>query len=105
MIGQIVIQSIDPLIKRPPLSTHVFDQRHRGEDRALLASRHQVYELARTARPERWSGCTRNWHPVGAVWLNPERADAGHKGHGVADALLHEAGGGDPMVGPANRTA
>jgi hypothetical protein len=28
MVGQIVIQSIDPLIKRPPLGAHVFDQRH-----------------------------------------------------------------------------
>lgn len=81
------------------------EQRHRGEDRALLASRHQVYELARAARPERWSGRTRNWHPVGEVWLNPERPDAGHKGHGGADALPHEAGGGDPMAGPANRAA
>lgn len=81
------------------------EQRHRGEDRALLASRHQVYKLARAARPERWSGHTRNWRPVEAVWLNPERADAGSRGHGGADALPHEAGGGDPMAGPANRAA
>ena len=81
------------------------EQRHRGEDRALLASRHQVYERARAARPERWSGRTRNWTPVGAVWLNPERPDAGRRGHGGADALPHEAGGGDPMAGPANRAA
>ena len=81
------------------------DQRHRGEDRALLASRHQVYELARAARPERWSGRTRNWHPIGSVWLNPERPEAGRRGHGAADALPHEAGGGGPMAGPANRAA
>lgn len=81
------------------------EQRHRGEDRALLASRHQVYELARAARPERWSGRTRNWNPVGAVWLNPERPDAGRRGHGGADALPHEAGGGDPMAGPAKSAA
>lgn len=73
------------------------EQRHRGDDRALLASRHQVYECARTAQLERWSGRTHNWHPFGAVWLNPERADARHNGHGDADALPHEAGGGDPM--------
>jgi len=36
------------------------EQRHRGEDCKLLASRRQIYELARTARPERWSACTRN---------------------------------------------
>lgn len=53
------------------------DQRHRGEDRGLLDSRHQVYEMARAARPERWSGQTRNWKPIGPVWLNPERPDAG----------------------------
>jgi transposase InsO family protein len=81
------------------------DQRHRGEDRGVLASRHQVYELARAARPERWSGPTRNWQPIGPVWLNPERPDAGRKGHGAADALVQEAGGGGPMDGPAKRAA
>ena len=81
------------------------DQRHRGEDRALLADRHQVYELARAARPERWSGPTRNWQPIGAVWLNPERPEAGYRGHGAADALPHEAGGDGPMAGFDNRAA
>lgn len=81
------------------------DQRHRGEDRPLLARRHQVYQLARAARPERWSGGTRNWQPVRSVWLNPERPKAGRRGHGVADALPHEAGGGGPMAGPADRAA
>jgi putative transposase len=81
------------------------DQRHRGEDRALLANRSRVYELARAARPERWSGRTRCWHPIGAVWLNPERPEAGRRGHGNADALPHEAGGGGPMAGPAERAA
>ena len=81
------------------------DQRHRGEDRALLASRHQVYDLARAARPERWSGQTRNWHPIGSVWLNPERPEAGRRGHGAADALPHKAGGGGPMAGPAKNAA
>ena len=37
--------------------------------------RHAVYESAKAARPERWSGETRNWTPVGAVMLNPERED------------------------------
>ncbi len=57
------------------------------------------------ARPDRWSGRTRNWQPIGAVWLNPERPEAGRRGHGAADALPHEAGGGGPMAGPANRAA
>ena len=81
------------------------DQRHRGEDCALLASRHQVYELARAARPERWSGPTRNWQPTASVWLNPERPNARCGGHGSDGALPDEAGGGGPMVGPAKRAA
>jgi putative transposase len=81
------------------------DQRHRGEDRALLASRDQVYELARAAWPDRWSGRTRNWQAIGAVWLKPERPEAAHRGHGTADALPHKAGGGGPMAGLANRAA
>jgi putative transposase len=81
------------------------DQRHRGEDRPLLAKRHQVYQLARAARPERWSGRTRNWQPVRSVWLNPERPKAGRRGHGAADALPDEAGGGGPMAGPADQAA
>jgi len=48
-------------------------QRHGGEDRDLLAARHAVYVCAREANPRRWSGQTRNWMPVGAVTLNPER--------------------------------
>ncbi len=48
-------------------------QRHRGEDQALLAQRKQVYEQARQEKPERWSTVTRNWSPVGEVWLNPDR--------------------------------
>jgi len=81
------------------------DQRHRGEDRPLLARRHQVYERARAARPDRWSGRTRNWQPIGPVWLNPERTDAGRGGHGAADALPHEAGGGGHMARPAEHAA
>lgn len=81
------------------------DQRHRGEDPALLAERHRVYQLARSAHPERWSRPTRNWQPIGSVWLNPERADAGCGGHGSADALPHEAAGGGPMTGQAERAA
>ena len=46
-------------------------QRHRGEDKALLAERHQLYEVARAKHPERWSGKTRNWTPIGPVALNP----------------------------------
>lgn len=46
-------------------------QRHRGEDIALLAQRHALYEQAKQRHPERWSGPTRNWTPPGIVYLNP----------------------------------
>lgn len=50
-------------------------QRHRGEDKAILKQRHVLYEKAKQKRPERWSGNTRNWEPVGTVDLNPERTE------------------------------
>lgn len=50
-------------------------QRHRGEDRVILTRRHAVYEQAKRERPERGSGSSRNWEPVCAVTLNPERED------------------------------
>ena len=40
---------------------------------AILAVRHQVYERARQRHPSRWRRHTRNWQPIGAVTLNPER--------------------------------
>ncbi len=48
-------------------------QRHRGEDIAILKKRRQLYEVARNNCPGRWSGKTRNWEPVGTVYLNPGR--------------------------------
>ena len=48
-------------------------QRHAGEDHAILAARHGLYLQARERHPARWSGDTRNWSPIGAVTLNPER--------------------------------
>ena len=48
-------------------------QRHTGEDLAILAARHALYAKARELNPARWSGTTRNWSPMGAVTLNPER--------------------------------
>ena len=43
-----------------------------GEE-AILAARHALYLQARERHPARWSGNTRNWTPIGAVTLNPER--------------------------------
>ena len=48
-------------------------QRHAGKDGSILAARHALYQQAREANPRRWSGPTRNWTPIGAVTLNPER--------------------------------
>jgi putative transposase len=48
-------------------------QRHRGDDQQLLAKRHTLYQQARNQHPHRWSGATRNWQPIGAVTLNPDR--------------------------------
>jgi putative transposase len=50
------------------------DERHHGRECAVLASRHELYERMRQTNPERWSGSTRNWSPIGLVVLNPERA-------------------------------
>lgn len=50
-------------------------QRHRGEDKMILKKRHELYKQAKQKRPERWARNTRNWEPVGAVNLNPERED------------------------------
>jgi transposase InsO family protein len=48
-------------------------QRHAGQDGPVLAARHAVYQDARQRNPRRWTGQTRNWIPIGAVALNPER--------------------------------
>jgi transposase InsO family protein len=48
-------------------------QRHAGHDTAILAARHALYQQARARNPRRWSRGTRNWSPIGAVTLNPER--------------------------------
>lgn len=45
--------------------------RHSGKERPQLANRHDVYTAARGRTPTRWTGNTRNWSPVGAVYLNP----------------------------------
>ena len=55
------------------------NQRHRGVDKELLKQRDTVYEAARERHPERWSGKTRNWNPVAAVWLNPPKENQAEK--------------------------
>jgi putative transposase len=48
-------------------------ERHAGQDSALLSKRANVYEAAKAANPQRWSGATRNWQPVREVYLNPDQ--------------------------------
>ncbi len=48
-------------------------ERHVGHDRDILARRHALYTRARAENPRRWSLHTRNWQPIEAVTLNPER--------------------------------
>ena len=69
------------------------------------AEQHAVYQAARNKHPVRWSGRTRNWQPIGTVWLNPERSETRREGHGAADALPNEAGGGGPMAGKEHHAA
>lgn len=56
------------------------EDRHTGREPALLENRHKVYEEARRRHPQRWAGETRNWKPVGTVYLNPERPREGKAG-------------------------
>ncbi len=48
------------------------DDRHFGREADVLARRQATYEEARRRHPERWSGSTRDWSPVGAVYLNAD---------------------------------
>lgn len=48
-------------------------ERHEGLDTFILAQRHALYQAKKMEHPRRWSGQTRNWTPVGEVWLNPEQ--------------------------------
>jgi len=48
-------------------------QRHNGEDIKLLEKRKALYERAKAAHPERWSGNTRDWSRKNTMSLNPEK--------------------------------
>ena len=52
------------------------DQRHYGQERAILEQRQRVYAAAKARHPERWSRDTRDWTPVAEVRLNPARQEA-----------------------------
>lgn len=49
-------------------------QRHTGLDKQILPKRDKVYKEARQRNPQRWSRGTRNWNPIGQVYLNPQNS-------------------------------
>ena len=52
-------------------------ERHAGKSKEILAARHEVYETAKAAHPERWNGrATRNWDDIPAAYLNPDKVIA-----------------------------
>lgn len=44
--------------------------RHTGSEQTQLSQRASVFAAARTRHPERWTTVTRNWQPIGDVYLN-----------------------------------
>ena len=52
------------------------EQRHQGADIAILLARKTRYEQAKTVKPERWRGATRNWDRPATVWLNPVQQES-----------------------------
>ena len=48
-------------------------QRHTRQDKLILQKRHNVYQMAKQQKPERWSGNTRNWSLTQFVTLNPNK--------------------------------
>ncbi len=53
-------------------------QRHAGEDIAIQAARHALYQEAKSRHPRRWSRHTRHWDLIGVVTLNPEEETLTH---------------------------
>jgi transposase InsO family protein len=66
-------------------------ERHAGADRAILSARRELYQAARQRTPARWSRRTRNWTPIAAVTLDPER-----------DATIRAALSANPLSGSAD---
>ena len=53
------------------------NQRHSGDDHAIMAQRHDVYLKARERNPQRWSRNTRNWELPAIVTLNANKKNKG----------------------------
>lgn len=49
------------------------NQRHNGEEYAILEQRKRIYDEAKQRNPARWSGAIRNWNRIEEVWLNPPK--------------------------------
>jgi transposase InsO family protein len=47
------------------------NQRHSGQDKAILEERKKVYEQAKNQHPLRWSSKVRSWTHVESVYINP----------------------------------
>ncbi len=47
-------------------------QRQSGVGQDVLEKRQYIYQEAKAAHPERWTGQARNWSLEDEVWLNPE---------------------------------
>ncbi len=50
-------------------------QRHDGKDKAILLTRAETYEAAKSRHPERWAGKCKKWKWVESVFLNPSKAN------------------------------
>lgn len=62
------------------------NDRHAGRDTPILARRHALYTAAKKRTPRRWTGPTRNWTPVGPVYLNPVKQEV--RVHPIAMPVL-----------------
>lgn len=60
------------------------DERHNGQEKAILDKRKEVYELARQKNPGRWTRQTRNWEPIEVVVLNPAPKRPSEEGLNIA---------------------
>lgn len=59
-------------------------ERHQGLDDAILLNRVEVYDIAKSQNPSRWSGDIKNWDPIKEVKLNPEKSKTEIKANKVA---------------------
>ena len=55
------------------------NERHTGQDQEILDNRRAVYERAKEAKPERWSGWARDWTAPDKVTLNKQRTSKAEK--------------------------